>query len=818
MGKFPFKRPRIISKKFPELDSSIDGVTKSLDDLVFSYHEQVNKALSKKHWMMAFSSIALLLVLGSFISQRGKADSSIFYPETCLGGWINPDYSQGEQQTTSNGDETQFTKENSAVLPRNTNAEMYCGNFKGKFDTATKPTKIIVSLALTKGHENAIDTVIKNIETIATTTIIVEVASSTAFTTLIFASSSDKGIDLTATNTKQVIESTSTVIETAIATPGAPKTEAPSVMEGIIKSVQDAISDVFSSSEIKNTQTDTVVVPALEATSTEQPLQQPSITPEQESVVPPSPTSLFQKPASFVSYFVSTVFAEESSTKSSTTLPSVVEKEIILQKEKEATTTEEAVTQIQINKSIPDISPSTEIELHSTSTIKNDSDSTQRSSSTATSTNLEVVSIEKDLLSVATTSPEDHPSQNNFLEVFYTFNGEVWQSLGLLNEISMKYRTFEIPVHASTSWDDMSKLQIRIEARNNDIETPSVFLDGIKVEVLYEGTTIHTHPDFTRDTILKDETLSNIRIVTLINNDNLREEIWYMYLDTLLVSNQEASSTLVLSTSTESTSTQKSIPIKEELTYYEIGTTTKSTSTTTNIISETTTVIASSSSSLSIKPTMQKNVWFKFDGKSQGLLGEELVRLIQKIDTNKLNSQNEKRSPDFSIDIVKKIKGLSLQAIIVQLEKDSIEELWLYNIENNTQEKIQFASTTSVSQTYPLGVKGNYLFWLSNDEAKVYAYNFDSKVVLERGVPIFNGARGERAEVIFEEIPWKIIISSERFSFFSEETGEVFSDDNSTITEEFRKILKLDEVLNQEEFESLNLPGTETATVEKAAQ
>ena len=163
MGKFPFKRPRIISKKFPELDSSIEGVTKSLNDLVFGYHKQVQNALSKKHWLMAFSSIALLLVLGSFISQHGKADSSVFYPETCLGGWVNPNNAQGEQQTTSNGDEAQFTKENSAILPKNTNAEMYCGNFKGKFDTTTKPTKIIVALALTKGpeltHEDLINTI-----------------------------------------------------------------------------------------------------------------------------------------------------------------------------------------------------------------------------------------------------------------------------------------------------------------------------------------------------------------------------------------------------------------------------------------------------------------------------------------------------------------------------------------------------------------------------------------------------------------------------------------------------------------------------------
>ena len=90
MGRFPFKRPRIISKKFPEMDNHIDAVTKSLEALVFSYSHHVDKTLQRKHLMMAISSLALLVVLGSFISPTGKAASSIFYPKTCLGGWANP--------------------------------------------------------------------------------------------------------------------------------------------------------------------------------------------------------------------------------------------------------------------------------------------------------------------------------------------------------------------------------------------------------------------------------------------------------------------------------------------------------------------------------------------------------------------------------------------------------------------------------------------------------------------------------------------------------------------------------------------------------
>src|SRR4051812_19873156 len=114
MGKFPFKRPRIISKHFPELTPHVDRVTKSLEGLVFSYSEHVDKTLQKKHLMMAISSLALLVVLGSLISPKGIADSTIFYPHACLGGWINPKNAEGEPQTTSNEDESQFHGDNSA--------------------------------------------------------------------------------------------------------------------------------------------------------------------------------------------------------------------------------------------------------------------------------------------------------------------------------------------------------------------------------------------------------------------------------------------------------------------------------------------------------------------------------------------------------------------------------------------------------------------------------------------------------------------------------------------------------------------------------
>jgi hypothetical protein len=147
--------------------------------------------------------------------------------------------------------------------------------------------------------------------------------------------------------------------------------------------------------------------------------------------------------------------------------------------------------------------------------------------SSSSSISTEATSTEPQVAETATTTQDDNTFQNNFLEVMYTFDGVTWIPLGELNEISMKYRTFEIPVSATTSWGDMSHLQVKIVSKKHTEDTPTVYLDGIKVEVLYEAVIAHVHPDFSRDTVIKDESDDGVRVVDIINNDTGGREIWY---------------------------------------------------------------------------------------------------------------------------------------------------------------------------------------------------------------------------------------------------------------------------------------------------
>ncbi len=890
MPKFSFRRPRIISKKFPKVDSTIDGVTSSLHELVFSYTERLDKTLQKKHLMMGFSSLVLLLVLGSFISPRGKAEMSVFYPDTCLGGWVNPQYAEGEGETTSNGDPTQFTKHNSAVLPKNTDAEMYCGNFKGKFDTTTRPTKIVVSLAMTKGEDLVAEDVIES-GLLATGTPAI-VSSST-----VDASSSPEALVLASSSASVDTGTTSTVTgATTSGTPVVSPQEPPSIMDGIIESVKDTFSSFFTATSTNDQgTTDTVVLPPPAPTTESQetqsaPAQQetsPAPAPEaQESSPAPStpaepapapaapapeappapsePTSLLAPVRdSFLSLFFQKVFAQEAVSGASEPPVTPPDSSAVVETPPSAPVT----TQETAPSSEPVVAPpppdetsqgsqatsstvssqETPEEQHAGSTTSENLSQGEASSPTSTSTetlpysevpqtssllealtgiasqvssseatSTSIVSTEENASSTATTTDasiasesnatttDDNQFQNNFLEVFYSFDGVTWVSLGELNEISMKYRTFEISVTATTSWSDMSKLQMKVVAKKHAVDTPTVYLDAIEVEVLFDSTQAHPHPDFARDTILKDETVNGMRIVHLINSENSQEEIWYMYLDDATSIETVATSSDIVASSTEGTTTLVVIPAL---------TTQEATSTTS---SSTESVATSSVVTPRIKPVSPKNVWMRFTAaKAEGLSGAALAELIHAIDEKKNDSILD-NAPDFTIDVIRGVKGTFAHSVVVQVEKGGQEELWLYDLDKDTKEKIDTGTSTSLSPRSPLGVKAEHVFWLSGDEATLYAYNITTKALEEQPVPKYDPSQGERATVVFGDIPWKVIVGASEFSFFSDATGEVFSDEDGGSAELLREKLNLDMFLTKEELSHLNLhvnEDSETSTV-----
>ena len=143
-------------EKIRTYDSHNKNVAQSLESLVFSRTKAFKQSLTKKRLVIASSSLVVLIVLGTYFAPKGAAESAIFYPTSCLGGWMNPSLAQGQPETTSNDDVSQFNPDNSAVLAANTNADIYCGSFTGTFPEKTKPTKILISLSWAQAGNNAV--------------------------------------------------------------------------------------------------------------------------------------------------------------------------------------------------------------------------------------------------------------------------------------------------------------------------------------------------------------------------------------------------------------------------------------------------------------------------------------------------------------------------------------------------------------------------------------------------------------------------------------------------------------------------------------
>jgi hypothetical protein len=468
---------------------------------------------------------------------------------------------------------------------------------------------------------------------------------------------------------------------------------------------------------------------------------------------------------------------------------------------------EESDGQQSVTASDPTVSTTSEVVATSTVSSVDTLDVSVLDGTTTTATSSLTDTSTSSIDTSATSSQEvpstdDNQFQNNFLEVLYTFDGLSWVSLGELNEISMKYRTFEIPVTASTSWGDMSHLQIKVIAIRHEKDTPTVYLDGIKVEVLYETELSHSHPDFARDTILKDEIIDGIRIVTIINSENSLHEIWYMYLD-------DATSTDATSTVTTSTSTE--------------GETVLATTTASTTLTSVDEQATSTASTTPVAANLLKRTWKKYLGTDLSVGTQVLIEAIKKQELIEQLDQEE-RMPDFASDTIKRMKGTFTNSVVVQIERtiqDVLkDELWLYDLTADREEKLGEASSTTISPDSPLGLKDNRLFWISVDKTLVYGYDLTTKKVMTELLPAYNSSEGQRAEIHFDDFPWKVILGTDGFSFYSSETGEVFSDENSQTVEMLRQKASLDSLLNKEQLSNLSLPvevGTSTYSTDPAA-
>lgn len=85
---------------------------------------------------------------------------------------------------------------------------------------------------------------------------------------------------------------------------------------------------------------------------------------------------------------------------------------------------------------------------------------------------------------------EIETSPNDIFEVVYTLDGETWDVLGRVRKDKWQESTFEIPYEKITTWDDLSKLQIRLKILPSFDTMPVIYLDAISLSVEYVDSNI----------------------------------------------------------------------------------------------------------------------------------------------------------------------------------------------------------------------------------------------------------------------------------------------------------------------------------------
>jgi hypothetical protein len=108
------------------------------------------------------------------------------------------------------------------------------------------------------------------------------------------------------------------------------------------------------------------------------------------------------------------------------------------------------------------------------------SSSTISATSTTDSSSTTETSLIDTLLGTKVTNPT--------LEVLYTLDGVTWMSLGKVRAEDMSYNVFEIPVTSTSTWEDISNIQIKVASLLSTDKKPTIFIDGMALNVEYTKT------------------------------------------------------------------------------------------------------------------------------------------------------------------------------------------------------------------------------------------------------------------------------------------------------------------------------------------
>ena len=403
--------------------------------------------------------IALLLVctLGIVFgyAHRGVAETNL-YPQTCLGDWDNTQLASGKPDLDGT-DESLYSSANSASIT-DALGQIYCGDFIGDYSPDTTPTNIIVRFSWV-------------IKPDATTTPTVENNAFASTTAEILALPDKSSLQVLSGTTSPDASSSVTIIAPSDASTSAP--EQPAAPSTPTQNTTDTTTPAQTPATPENpgTTPEPAVPPTQSTDTTSNNTSAPAPTdaapaPTQNN---PTPTQDSQSPAPVPVQNTAPAPAD-SGPQSLVRLFTEVAQALLPKTAYAQTATTDTTT-----PAIPIDTPS--------------------SSSPATT------SIQESAATSTGTSTPDLPSTEDIAEVLYSLDGTTWQTLGMVERSQLQSAQFDVPLSASSTWSDISKIQIRIRTLSTPDPLGTVYLDGITLSVAYTKNT--ANPDDTATTTMK---------------------------------------------------------------------------------------------------------------------------------------------------------------------------------------------------------------------------------------------------------------------------------------------------------------------------
>ena len=421
-------------------------INETLDRVILDSSERVFYFAKKRlrhRWYVAWLVIVAASAGFALYSFFVRANAFNFYPSSCLGTWDNPQNAQGEPSLEPGAAPEEFNKDNSAFYDGSGAKQVFCGGFQSNGDETEK----IFKKAILK----------------FTWAIAVPASSSSGVTdnapaqVLQQSEFESQALDLTASASVIVIPdgpaSVSVPFESESQTPEPDLV--PSMDSGQANSPQ----------------------------ATPEPVPEPTPAPEP---LPPASEPAPEPPVSLLERFtLASIFSDVASESISSPI---------------ASPTPASISQPSV-KVKPSFSPEIPASL-SPSFIPAPTSSPSFYYGSPTS----IVTPSFSPLSTASASSSPSPelasasySLDDFLEVFYTTDGQNWQPLGRVNKDNFENLELKIPI---ASWEELGKLQIGIAGIFVTDAPQNVYLDGMRIETEFEKMAEKKKKDVNSDELI----------------------------------------------------------------------------------------------------------------------------------------------------------------------------------------------------------------------------------------------------------------------------------------------------------------------------